>query len=667
MYIYRGSKQLGFSAGQADSASPFSLGENENVSLRNLVSLGKKVITRPGIEIVNPGGIGTLDAASYKLRSLIMHVDPLSRVRTLIAGCYAGFAKLNATTGIFEYIPVLSGLILGSYRPWSRCQTLGASYWCRDDSGGILRADPATVGRAGILQPSSAPTLANGGGGVMDAGDYQVVVRFKNSKTGAVSNYSDPSAVLTQAASRKLSVTGIATSTDWQVDTREVGVTIANRPGTYYLGATISDNLTTTCTIDLTVAQMGSEAWNRRNDPPPGNAKFVAWWDAAQALVTTDGQSLYVSETGLPESFSDNIYDFGADDGFDISGLLPVGQRVLVGKPNRVDMLSGLTREEFRKDMLTDNYGVAAGLSMKSVGSTAFWLAQAKDGLCVVRADGSSVAAVSDEKIDAILADVPSDFLPYAEAWIYPLYNLYCLSLSRGQYTDESRYVPEIVVAYNYKDGTWTTWTFDPRFLSQPDTSSFPVQVLAPLSYCDWIDPETGKVVGYLVFDYSRGTSGMDVVPRKPWEYVYSLTATGADTGSDIAWYVITRAMTPERGLTHKPHALHLRATLTGSDESLHPVDVRAYRDCGADDAAIVYTDSWTFNLPHAIPGSTVEHRLPMASRSTLKLGTSYQLKLSGSGYVELHDGSRVEFDESNIRRTVLSVAARTPEDIVSG
>lgn len=645
---------FGFSGGQVDSASPFSLESNQVIALRNLIPVGKKVITRPAIALVNPGGLGTLDPASYKLRSVLMHVDPESSVKTLIAGCYAGFAKLNAA-GIFEAIPILSGLILGSYRPWSRCQTLGASYWCREDSGGILRADPAAVGRVGITQPSTAPTLADGGaGGAMDAGAYKVVVRFRNSRTGAISNYSDPSGSVTIVANHKLTVTNIPISSEWQVDSRQIGVTIANRPGTYYLAATISDNLSTSVTINVTPSQVGA-IFDRRNDPPPGNAKFVAWWDAAQALVTTDGKALFVSETGLPESFSDNIYDFGADDGFEITGLLPIGQRVLVGKPNRVDMLSGLERKEFRKDMLTDNYGVASGLSMKAVGSTAFWLAQAKDGLCVVRADGSTITTVSDDKIDALLASVPEEFLPHVEGWIYPLYNLYCLSLSRGQYIGESRYVPEVVAAYDYKSGRWTTFDFDPRFLGQPDSSSFPLQTLAPLSYCDWRDSD-GEVIGYLVFDYSRSTAGMDVEPRKPWEYVYSLTAVGSDCGGPIPWSAMSRGLIAKPAHTHKPSALNLREEHTNDATAPLLLAVKCHKNM-----APSLTDSWQFYLPD-LKGA-VEHRLPILAIGTLRLGTSYKVEVSGTGYVELHDDSSLEMAEAVITNKVLSVEATTAEE----
>ena len=657
MLLRRQSHPFGFSGGMADTLSPALLNENEVVSLRNLIPYAKMAVTRPGLEIVNPGGLGTLDPASYKLRSILMHVDPVDGTRTLLAGCYAGFAKLNSASGIFEPIPVLSGLILGSYRPWSRCQTLGASYWCRDDSGGILRADPASVGRAGIVQPSSAPVLADGGAfGNMDAGTYYVVVRFKNSRTGAVSNYSDPSNSQVIVANHKLTVTSIPTSTDWQVDTREIGVTIANRPGTYYLAATISDNLSTSVTFNVTPAQMGSEPFNRRNDAPPGNASFVAWWDAAQALVTTDGKSLFVSETGLPESFSDNIYDFGADDGFPISGILPIGQRVLVGKPNRVDMLSGLERREFRKDMLTDNYGVASGLSMKAVGSTAFWLAQAKDGLCVVRSDGATITTVNDDKIDALLAQVPAAFLPHVEAWVYPYYNLYCLSLSRGQYINESRYVPEVIAAYDYKAQRWTTLDFDPRFLGQPDATSFPPQTLAPISYCDWRD-DNDEVVGYLAFDYSRDTSDADVQPRKPWEFVYSLTGVGEDPGGDIPWSALSRVLAPkEIGYQHKPSVLHLTLAAPGNSGATREIAVKQYRD---GDGSLYESDA--FDVP--VSTGPVTRRLPISSRSTPRLSTNYQIEVSGTRDVELHDNSSLDMEESGVRNTTLSQAERTQGD----
>lgn len=659
-FLGRTPKPFGFSGGLVDSLSPTQLEANQLTAISNLIPYGKKVITRPAIKVVNPGGLGSLDPADYKLRSILMHVDPESGERTLLGGCYAGFVKLDEVTGFFDYIPVLSGLILGSYSPWSRCQTLGSSYWCRSDSGGILRVTPQFAGRAGIEQPSSAPTLADGGaGGVMSAGDYYVVVRFKNSKTGAISNYSDPSAVQSIAANHKLSVSGIPTSTDFEVDTREVGVTIANRPGTYYLGATISDNLSTTCTIDLTEAQMGDEPWDRRNDPPPGNAKFVAWWDAAQALVTTDGKSLYISETGLPESFSDLIYDFGGDDGFDIVGLLPIGKRVLVGKPNRVDMITGVERADFARDSLTDNYGVAAGLSMKAVGATAFWLAHAKDGLCVVRADGATIKTVNDDKIDALLAQVPPEFVPNAEAWIYPAYNLYCLSLSLGQYTDESRYVPEVIAAYDYKDDRWTTMVFDPRFLGQPDASSFPSQNLAPLSYCDWRGDD-GEVVGRFVFDYSRNTSGMDVQPRKPWEYVYTLDPdSDHDPGSKIAWSVTSRLLTPSSaGRQIKPDELMLRAKVVDSNSAPAVATVHLKRNGTAG-----ITATRTFHLTAG--ENEEEYRLPLAVRSGSQLGTTYAVAISGSGKIELHDDSEITLAESGIRHTIpAQQALRSPEEV---
>lgn len=170
----------------------------------------------------------------------------------------------------------------------------------------------------GIAQPSSGVTLADNGVGAMAAGTYQYYVVYVNSSTGSRSNPNLTPTSITQAASRRVTVSNIPTSTDAQVDQRELYRTTANGARFFRL-AIIADNTTTTYsdnTIDTALSSVevqfdnGAPLSFQFHDVWKTNDQRV-WWLNAQAGT---GGRAYYSPPGRPESVRGFIEVTGTDE-----------------------------------------------------------------------------------------------------------------------------------------------------------------------------------------------------------------------------------------------------------------------------------------------------------------------------------------------------------------
>ena len=184
--------------------------------------------------------------------------------------------------------------------------------------GSLFKVDDAgAVTNWGIVAPTTDPTAADNGAGTMAAGTYKYRITFKNSVTGHRSNANPTGVSVTIAASRQVQLTVIPTSSDAQVDQREVWRTLVG--GTvYFLLATIADNASTTYNDNTADASVGSTELPTDNAPP--NAAYNvtvgphygrAFWTAIN-LTGQKGRVVY-SPVSRPES-DQGFIDISNDD-----------------------------------------------------------------------------------------------------------------------------------------------------------------------------------------------------------------------------------------------------------------------------------------------------------------------------------------------------------------
>src|SRR3990167_4372173 len=102
----------------------------------------------------------------------------------------------------------------------------------------------------GIVEPSTAPTLADNGGAGSHNGTYEAKVTFYNSATGHESSAGATSGTVT-VTNKKIDWTAIPTSADSQVDSRRLYLRNTATQANFYRVTTISDNSTTTYTSNV--------------------------------------------------------------------------------------------------------------------------------------------------------------------------------------------------------------------------------------------------------------------------------------------------------------------------------------------------------------------------------------------------------------------------------
>lgn len=170
-------------------------------------------------------------------------------IKTGLSGDRLSFSRMPPIAGIVDYLFVAGGDAL-----------------FKVDSGG-------NVTNWGIDAPATAPSLADGGAatGTIDAGVYTYAITYKNTTTGHRSNGISSAALTVAADTSSVELTAIPTSSDSQVDAREVWRTLTD--GTLlFLLDTIADNTTTTYTDDGSVSSTSTEL-------PIDNDEPYSWFD----------------------------------------------------------------------------------------------------------------------------------------------------------------------------------------------------------------------------------------------------------------------------------------------------------------------------------------------------------------------------------------------------
>lgn len=419
--------------------APSALDENEYTSLQNFYQFGNKLIRRGGMRFLNSSDMSAASAGiSTRLTGIFSYRPSVSVTGGLdvALGKITKFSKLVGNT--ISDLPSQPGFVInGSAALWVMFQYKDIWYGLREGAG-LVRSDGTYYGPSGIAAPSGAATLAQGASGAIPAGDFKGVYTFYNRNTNMESNPSPVSNLLSLAASKKIDWSGIGTSGNVQVNARRLYRTLAGQSGEYFFVAQLDDNVTTTFTGDNVLAQdVGSRASFNNGTPPDGLIIGDVW---KERLFASDGVDLFHSEDGLIEAFdSDSVIPVFPDDGHRLSAIHAWGDRLAIGKTNKIHYLVG-NDPRFTLLTLSDRHGCVAHHTMQSAEGFLFWLGLDN----VYRSDGNAVTGIASVKLRDTIEGMDALAAKSAFATVLPKLGWYLLSIPG--------YVQLI---YNYRTDVW--------------------------------------------------------------------------------------------------------------------------------------------------------------------------------------------------------------------
>lgn len=434
------------------------IAQNESPDIRNFYPFGKKMIRRGGIRRV------TSTPHTEELISFF----PYKRGTgdwTLIVGGVSSFGKLSGT-GILA-IPTTSGLSLVPVTlPWVFFQYNNIAYAVGRGDGRLLRLTPDLVSLAGIDAPTVAPTIAQGDVGALAAADYAIVYTWTNLDTGAESNPSPKSNVLSLGSLRKINGTGILNSTTQQVNGKKIYRTLPDQVNEYFYALTIPDNVTTTFTGEETLPEDLGDPVLFTNFMPPRGLRWATSWQ--ERAFATDGTDIMYTNPYTMEGWQEEVIPVHRDDGHEIRVLYPYGDRLAIGKTNKVHFLIGADRSTFKVLTLSDKHGCMAGHSMKAAEGLLFWHGSGKN---IYRSDGNNTIGIGDLKIRRLLDAIPDNLQEQISGETFPTLSQYVISVPQTGYTRN-----RVVGVYNYRTDAWTLYTHPadaPRYLAEFFDSSY--------------------------------------------------------------------------------------------------------------------------------------------------------------------------------------------------
>lgn len=416
--------------------------DSEAVALENFFTFGTKAKRRRGSSQI------TSSAYSEALTALFAY-KRATGAWLLLVGTLTGIAKLDGSALVA--LPVFDG---GSYasstHPWHFRQYKDEVLAARKSAGTLKRVTADSVMDAGIPEPSSSPTLADGGAGVLAAGDYGYVVTFLNRTTEAEGNPSDV-VTITLGANKQVSLTNIPVSTNGQVNGRNIYRTVKDQAGKYFFVAQLADNFTTSYVDNVDQDDLGDEA-SFDNGEPPDLVELVEMW--LERGWVSDGTDLFFSQIGNPQGYGEfDIIQVYPDDGHEIRGLLAFGARLMVGKTNAMHFIAR-AGGTFTLQTLSDKHGLMAAHTLQTAEGLIFWYS----GDNIMRSEGVNVHSITTTKLRTALDAIPAAMKEKAIGFVNPEESQYWFVCSAGSETEN-----EVAYIYNYKTDSWSgphDWPF---------------------------------------------------------------------------------------------------------------------------------------------------------------------------------------------------------------
>jgi hypothetical protein len=474
-----------------------SLNENEMTVLKNWYPFGRKLRRRGGVRLITTSG--AWDENIYSMFPLKTASDEW----IMLCGGETKIGKLDGDT--ISDIASTDTLGSGGTDLWRWFQYKNYVYAMRPSAGKMIRIEETSWQDAGIAAPTVAPTIAEGAAGDLTAADYYCVYTFYNSATGMESNPSPVSSALTLAADKEIDWSDIQASLNPFVDSRRLYRTLPDQVGEYFYVGTIPNNVDTIyADEDVIIADMG-RAVSYDNGVPPADLETGVMW--RERHFATDGVDLYYSEYSLPECFGDDSYlPVYPDDGHEIRALHAFGDRLIIGKTNKIHYLVGADEGSFAVLTLSDKHGCYSHHSMHSAEGMLFWYGSGNN---VYRSDGNNVVEISTVKVRDTLDQIPDDLADQVVGAVFPGLSWYLISCPQTGYTNN-----RVVLVYNYKTDAWTTFT-------HPSD--------APQFLADYFDENLEHILYSTFYDGNI--------------YQYADESYGLDFGNTISAELITRAM----------------------------------------------------------------------------------------------------------------------------
>lgn len=463
---------------------------NEATVLENFYPFGRKLKRRGGIRKITT--VDNWDENIFSMFPLKKSTDEW----VLLVGGATKLGKLSGDT-IADLPSVLS--IPSGSNPWCWFQYKDFAYAMREGSTEMLRVDESSWYTAGIAAPSVAPTIAQGAAGALTAANYYAVFTFYNDATGMESNPSPASAVLGLGASKKIDWSNVQISSNPFVTSRRLYRTLPGQVGEYFYVGSIPNNTDATyANEEVIIADMG-RAVSFDNGIPPTQLRVGAIWK--ERLFATDGTDLFYSEYLLPECFGEeSIISVYPDDGHQIRAVHAYGDRLIVGKTNKIHYLVGADANSFNVLTLSDRHGCMSHFSMQSAEGMLFWYG---NGNNFYRSDGNNVVEISTIKLRDTLDAIPDSMAHKVVAAIFPALSWYIAAVPQ----DESGYNSKVLV-YNYKTDAWAVFNTVPGFETQ-------LTSIAPQFMSDFFDENLEQVIYCTLYDghiyqYNDPTVGTD-------------------------------------------------------------------------------------------------------------------------------------------------------------
>ena len=395
---------------------PTSIKPSEHPVLENLYPFGQKLIRRGGIRQV------TSSAFTQALTSFFPYKKKTGEWTLLVSG-QTLFGKMSGSG--FLVIPNAGGMAIAPVNfPFNWFQYNDVAYAVRPGDGILYHVTPDVARKAGIAAPITAPTLAQGGAGALASGDYSGVVTGRNSATGAESNPSPESNILSLASLKEIDWTGIPVFANTQVDQRRIYRTLVDQVNEFFYVATIPGNVETTFSGDDVLPQDQGDPVSFENFPPPLLLRWVEVWN--ERAFATDGVDLFYSNLLNMEGWTQRTIPVFREDGHQIRVLYAFGDRLIIGKTNKVHFLIGADRSTFRLLTLSDKHGCMSGHSMKAAENILFWYGSGRN---FYRSDGNSVAGIADIKIKTILEAIPDSAQEQIVAATFPTLSWYVATI----------------------------------------------------------------------------------------------------------------------------------------------------------------------------------------------------------------------------------------------
>jgi hypothetical protein len=314
---------------------------------------------------------------------------------------------------------------------WDLVDNNGVIWAARRASGVLWRITEAEAATGGLTAPSAAPTLANGGAGLVSAGSYEYLVTFVTD----IGDESAESAVATivLAGASEVDLTALPVSSQARCTLKNIYRSLPNDSGTWWLVDTI-DNADTTYTDNTPNSLLGDQLDSAITAPPDEVLGIEKW---GERLWTHDGVEVSCSLPGQFETFGETFDSFDARGDRKVIALHAWDTRLMVGTTDAIFQIteSGVDAigVRFSVTPFTTDHGCVAPHTVKSAEGRLFWLAF--DGIYM--SDGGPPRRISED-IRVTFGDyVTAASAKWSYAYIDAEEGEYCISIPRV-YCDDS-------------------------------------------------------------------------------------------------------------------------------------------------------------------------------------------------------------------------------------